>query len=119
MQISVPEDKKIKAIQLIQDMFGLVSLRMIQSLAGVLNFFTKAIPAGRSFLRRLYDLSIGLKFPSQHVDFGEGPHRDLHPWLSFLQDFNGSIIIKKIDLVTEMHCNQGARPSVFSLSVMG
>ncbi len=51
MQISVPADKVLKAENLIHEMLGMkrVMLFMVQSLAGLLSFFTKAIPAGRSF----------------------------------------------------------------------
>ncbi len=65
MILSVPEDKVIKAKDLIVDMLGRtkVTLHMVQSLAGVLSFCTKAIPAGRSFLRRLFVLTKGLSFP--------------------------------------------------------
>ncbi len=99
MTISVPPDKVSKAITLIQQMLGMtkVSLLMIQSITGLLNFCTKAIPAGRTFLRRLYDLSLGLQFPNHHVKLSDSARLDLKAWLSFLLSFNGTTVIRHID----------------------
>ena len=64
--ITIPKDKVDNAIKLIQEIIsslakegnakGKVTVRDIQKLTGTLNFFCKAIPCGRPFLRRLYDL---------------------------------------------------------------
>ncbi len=70
MILLVPPDKVQKAQDLILQMLRRkkVTLLMIQSLAGLLSFCTKAIPAGRSFLWWLFDLTKGVSFAHQHVN---------------------------------------------------
>ena len=58
---------------------------------------TKAIPGGRAFLRRLYDLTLGLTFPKQHVKLSKSACLDLQAWLTFLKQFNGTTVIRHIN----------------------
>ena len=65
------------------------TLQEIQSIVGLLNFACAVILPGRAFLRRLIDLSIGLKAPYHRRRLTKEVKADLDLWLSFLVEFNG------------------------------
>lgn len=65
------------------------TLRELQSLTGVLNFACSVVVPGRSFLRRLIDLTIGLKRPGHFVRVSKEVKADLLTWQSFFQEYNG------------------------------
>ncbi|MCP3927803.1 MAG: hypothetical protein GY705_01740, partial [Bacteroidetes bacterium] len=69
MSISIPPDKVLKAIQIIDSLLPCkkVTLRQLQSIAGLLSFFARAIPSARAFIHRLFDLMVGIKLPTHHV----------------------------------------------------
>ena len=86
----VPAPKLQDSIQSINSMLSRTSckVRKIQSLAGLLSFLCKALPAGRPFLRRLFDAIKGQ--PRHHwVHINTGIKQDLQTWLSFLRIYNG------------------------------
>ncbi|MCP3932442.1 MAG: hypothetical protein GY705_25505, partial [Bacteroidetes bacterium] len=99
MILSVPMDKVQKAVSKITEILGMdkVSLLDLQSVAGLLGFCSKAIPAGRTFLRRIFDLTKGLKFQKQRTILNEEARKDLITWWKFLIQFNGCNIINHID----------------------
>ena len=66
-----------------------VTLREIQSLIGVLNFACSVVVPGRAFLRRLHDLTKGVKSAHHFILLGKSSKADLVLWQSFLHDFNG------------------------------
>ena len=93
--ISIPTDKLQKIIAKVQNTLNSskVTLRDLQSVIGSLSFVCKAINPGRAFLRRLIDLSCGVKQAWHKIRITQGASRDLKMWLVFLQSFNGSAII--------------------------
>ena len=66
-----------------------VTLKELQSLLGLLNFATSCIVPGRTFLRKLYDLTINVKFPHFKIRLTKEVKADMLVWVSFLQSFNG------------------------------
>jgi hypothetical protein len=66
-----------------------VTLKSLQSLLGLLNFAASCIVPGRTFLRRLYDLTVGIRFPHFKIRLTNEAKADLAVWSSFLQSFNG------------------------------
>ena len=66
----LPEDKLLKCKHLITKFMRKkkATLRELQSLIGLLNFACSVVVPGRSFLRRLIDLTTGLQRPS-HLMF--------------------------------------------------
>ncbi|XP_053098810.1 uncharacterized protein LOC128322103 isoform X1 [Hemicordylus capensis] len=66
-----------------------VSLRELQVVLGHLNFACKVVAPGRAFLRRLCDLTVGVRAPHHRVRITEGVRADLALWEAFLTDFNG------------------------------
>ena len=105
MRLKVPQDKREKALKLIQQMKikTKVTLDEIQKLTGLLQFLTKAIQPGRSFLRRLYDLTRTLYLPTHLVRLNAEAKRDLEAWEIFLKDFQGSLMLKSIDWHRDSH----------------
>ncbi len=98
MQLSIPRDKVNKALDLI-DLYltkKSITLRQLQSITGLLAFFTRALPGGRTFIRRLYNLTIGVQDPSHHIRLKAPARADLKMWQVFLKHFNGASLISHV-----------------------
>lgn len=103
MVISIPEDKTIALKHSISQILGKskITLKILQSLVGTLNFCAKAIPAARAFNRRFCDAMCGIKHPSHFIRVNEGMKSDLRVWLSFLEQFNGSLNFLEINWLSD------------------
>ena len=90
-QARLPQDKLIKCTQLISQFLHRrkVTLQELQSLIGLLNFACSVVLPGRAFLRRLIDLTTGIKAPHHRIRLAGPAKEDLKVWLSFLSSFNG------------------------------
>ena len=60
-----------------------VTLKELQSLLGL---------PGRTFLRRLIDLTIGLKYPTHRKRLNNEAKKDLQAWPQFIEHFNGKSV---------------------------
>ena len=91
MEARLPLDKTTKCKTLISILLRRkkVTLWEIQSLIGLLNFACSVVVPGRAFLRRLIDLTKGVKFPHHFIGLNKSSKADLGLWQSFLDDFNG------------------------------
>ena len=91
MEARLPPDKTEKCKTLVSTFLRRkkVTLREIQSLIGLLNFACSAVVPGRAFLRRLIDLTRGVKSPHHFIRLNKSPKADNVLWQSFLDDFNG------------------------------
>ena len=69
------------------------TLRELQSLIGSLSFLCRAVAPGRAFLRRLIDLTCGVKESWHKIRLSSGAKYDLVMWSVFLKGFNGVSII--------------------------
>lgn len=67
-----------------------VTLVELQSVIGLLNFCCCVVRPGRAFLRRLIDLTIGVSRSWYKITLTMEVKQDLHMWLLFLRDFNGT-----------------------------
>ena len=69
MEARLPEDKLEKANTLLEDFQRQqkVTLRVLQSLIGILNFACTVIVPGRAFLRRIIDMTVGVQKPHHHI----------------------------------------------------
>ena len=87
----LPHDKITKSIDAITSTLKLtrVSLKSLQELCGLLNFCCTVVYPGRCFLRRLYNLSIGLTNKYATAFLNSEVRDDLQMWLEFLRGFNG------------------------------
>ena len=87
--VSVPEIKRTQTINMIQLLLSKkkVTIKELQSLAGMLNFLGRAIVPGRAFTRRMYSKFSGpmvtlKKF--HHIRIDKEFKSDCKVWLDFL-----------------------------------
>ena len=94
MEARLPLDKSEKCKAMVSAFLRgkKVTLREIQSLTGLLNFACSVVVPGRAFLRRLIDLTKGIKSAHHFVRLTKSVKADLEIWRSFLDDFNGRSI---------------------------
>lgn len=69
--------------------------RELLSLIGVLSHTCKAIRSGRSFLRRLIDLSTTAKRLDHHVRLTKEARSDIEWWYKFSEEWNGVAIMRE------------------------
>ena len=95
MEVRLPEDKiqkiKLKLDTLIRK--EKATLKELQSLLGLLNFACFVVTPGRAFMRRIIDLTVGLKKPFHHRRLTLEAKADMQSWLTFLNSFNGKCLI--------------------------
>lgn len=91
MEIRLPADKVARAIKELADMRTRkkVTLKTLQSLIGLLNFACICVVPGRTFLRRLYDLTMGVLCPNYFIRLNNEARADLYMWYNFMLKFNG------------------------------
>ena len=87
----VPEDKLQKCRLLLESFYKRrkVTLRELQSLLGLLNFTCSVVVPGRPFLRRMIDLTVGVRRAHHRIRLSKGTKHDIAVWLNFLSTFNG------------------------------
>jgi len=66
-----------------------VKLKELQSLVGALNFACSVITPGRVFIRRLINLTIGVRLAHRSIRLTRETKKDLRIWETFLASFNG------------------------------
>ena len=103
----LPRDKIVKCQTQIQQMMlkSKATLKAIQSLVGLLNFACQVVSPGRSFLRRLIDITMGIQKPNYYVRINKEVKKDLHTWLKFLQEFNGKAFFLQETILWSPHIN--------------
>ena len=66
-----------------------VSLKEMQSLIGLLNFTCSGVLPGRTFLRRMINITVGVRHPTHLIRLTQDVKEDLKMWLQFLDHLNG------------------------------
>jgi len=96
MEARLPEDKLQKCRSLLQQFRKRrkVTLKELQSLLGLLNFTCSVIVPGRAFLRRMIDLTKGVRSPHHRIRLNNEARSDMNVWISFLSDFNGKAFFR-------------------------
>ena len=91
MEARLPVEKLDKCNQAILAMLShkKTNLKDLQSLIGLLQFACSVIVPGRPFLRRLIDLTIGVKSNLHFIRLTREVKQDLLVWKEFLSAFNG------------------------------
>ena len=94
LQMSLPDDKVREAREMVDAMSRRkkVQLRSLQSLIGVLNFACRVVVPGRAFLRRLINLTLGVRHPLHFIKLTAEARKDLEAWRVFLHSFNGKTL---------------------------
>ena len=69
-----------------------VTLKTLQSLIGLLNFACCVICPGRAFLRRLIDLTCGVRCPNFYVRLNSEARADMQAWLTIISSFSGKSV---------------------------
>ena len=92
MRMRLPQDKLLDSRAKVDDMYRRkkVSLRQLQSLIGSLNFACKVVMPGRTFLRRLINITKGVYKPNHMLRLNAEARLDLSSWKLFLDNFNGT-----------------------------
>ncbi|XP_062593507.1 uncharacterized protein LOC134254984 isoform X1 [Saccostrea cucullata] len=70
-----------------------ITLHDLQSLIGLLNFACLVVVPGRTFLRRLIDLTCGVSNPNHYIRLTCEARADLHMWSHFIESYNGRSVI--------------------------
>ncbi|MCP3932809.1 MAG: hypothetical protein GY705_27365, partial [Bacteroidetes bacterium] len=98
MTLSLPPDKVQKAKGLLDALFKKrkAKLVLIQQIHGVLNFACRAVPPGRTFLRRISNLMKGNSNPNHFVRINKEARKDFQAWIYFLDKFNSTPILPPI-----------------------
>lgn len=69
----------------------------MQSITGLLNFACSVVVPGRTFLRRLINLTCGLSKPKFYIRLNKDLRADLETWAMFIDHFNGkSVFLDKV-----------------------
>lgn len=63
--------------------------RELQSLIGLLSFAAKVVPPGRTFLRRMIDISTSVPFSDDTITLTDDFTKDMQWWHLFIDDWNG------------------------------
>ena len=96
MKVFVPQDKVLDVLALIRQAASAkwLPLKTWERLVGKLSFIAKAVYGGRTFLRRLIDLTVLLKRQNKRGCRASRPAlADLRWWRLFLGQWNGQALI--------------------------
>ena len=104
MKIRIPLEKLIELKQCL--LFVLerkkITLKVLQSLTGMLSFCSRAIPAVRAFCRRFYDAMSGVARQHHFIRVTTHMKEDVRMLLLFLECFNGSCYFPESDWVSNL-----------------
>jgi len=107
MVIRVPKEKLEEAKDKLNHVLTLkkVTLKILQSLIGLLQFCARALPMARAFIRRFCDATCGVKKPHHFIRVSVGMKEDIIMWLRFLDQFNGTCKFSKVVWQTNVELN--------------
>ena len=91
--IKLPRDKLsvLRAKLIAMSKRKKASLREVQSLVGSLQFSCRVISPGRTFCRRLINLTLGKSNPNHLIRLNSKARKDIKAWLEFLENINGTM----------------------------
>ena len=95
MEARLPSDKLSKLRSCLQSarLKRKIKLKDLQSLLGLLNFCCHVVIPGRTFLRRLYDLTKGVTNRHHRITLNNESRKDLQAWVIFADHFNGKHLL--------------------------
>ena len=90
MEARLPSDKLEKCRFMLREFLKRkVSLKEMQSLIGLLNFTCSVVLPGRKFLRRMINVTVGVRRPTHLIHLTRDVKKDTKMWLQFLNHFDG------------------------------
>ena len=91
LEARLPMEKVDKILKAIRNLLPRkrIPLKELQSLIGLLNFACSVITPGRVFIRRLINLTIGVRCAHHSIRLTRETNKDLRIWETFLASFNG------------------------------
>ena len=97
LEIRLPQDKLVRMRAELSKWRGRKACRKreLLSLIGTLSHACKAVRAGRSFLRRLIDLSMVVKTLDHHVRLSREARSDIKWWFQFSASWNGVAMLRE------------------------
>ena len=107
LTISLPE-QKMRDLQTLLPIWTSkhkCTKKQLLSLIGKLSFATEIVRAGRTFLRRLINLSTTVSKLHHHITLNVDARRDIAWWIEFLPKWNGHSLVYDIHttLATDLH----------------
>ena len=110
LEARLPEDKIKRMLEFLDSMLGrkTCTQRELLVLLGHLNFASRIILPGRSFVSHLIRLSTTVKKLHHRVHFNAQCQRDLYMWKEFLQNWNG------ISMFDDQHLTNAADMELFT-----
>ena len=95
-EIRLPKVKLDKLMEELEEWYGRkkCTKRDLLSLIGSLSFACKVVKSGRTFLRRLIDLSTKVTSIHHHIDLNMSAREDILWWKRFLPSWNGVCLIQ-------------------------
>ena len=102
LQMRLPHEKVEKCLLAIHSLLvrKKVTLKELQSVIGSLNFTCSVVTAGRVFLRRVINLTIGTKYSHHFIRVITGAKKDLRLWETFISSFKGKSFFLEEDWAT-------------------
>ena len=90
MEARLPVDKIQKIRSLLRDYSSRTKLKLveIQSLVGLLNFACSVVVPGRCFLRRLIQITKGVRKAHYRIRITSSAKSDMRMWLLFIEQYN-------------------------------
>ena len=73
------------------------SLREVQSLVVSIQYVCRVISPGRTFCRRLINLTLGKSNPNHLIRLSREARKDIKAMLEFLETFNGAMSFLPVD----------------------
>ena len=124
MKAQLPVDKINKAVALIECLLSMEQccLHELQQLTGLLNFCCKCIKPGRAFLRRLWNVSSGLRSSRSKMStvvLDRSAKLDLEAWKLFLVNFNGVRLLRDFSPTSSFHLYSDASSTIGFGAIFG
>ena len=114
--VRVPQDKVLTLRTLISNMLvkNKVTLKQIQQLIGSMQFACRALVPGRAFMRRLIDLTCGVRKQHHFKRLTTGAKSDLNMWIEFLNSYNGvsALLDREWSFYSDIHLYTDASGSL-------
>lgn len=94
LECRLPHEKIVKIRKALNESYKRrkIKLRELQSVIGLLNFACLVVSPGRTFLRRMIDLTKNITNPSHYIRLGKEARADLSAWKLFIDSFNGKSV---------------------------